>query len=118
MPDAVTRQLLVPGVRYVDELTALYRRLVRQAHPDAGPASERGIRHILMQQINVAYAAKDVALLQRLATEVDAFSPDQGASQPREPQEPAPPATRHQPSTGGQRSQQHQDESGAAFRSE
>lgn len=66
----------------MDELAELYRRLAKQAHPDVGTPAERGIRRILMQQINASFDAKDLDLLRRLASEIDDFAPPQAAEEP------------------------------------
>jgi DNA mismatch repair ATPase MutL len=51
----------------MDELTTLYRRLSKDAHPDLYPANERSLRTLVMQQINDAYRRKDLESLRQFS---------------------------------------------------
>jgi chromosome segregation ATPase len=56
-------------------IKALYRQLARRFHPDlALDETDRAYRTDLMMAINAAYAAGDLAALERLATEPDSIS--------------------------------------------
>lgn len=47
----------------VGEIDDLYKWMIRQIHPDAGPPEQRGLRNILSQQINEAKENEDIELL-------------------------------------------------------
>jgi hypothetical protein len=58
------------------QIKALYRDLAKRYHPDlAATEEERAWRTPRMAEVNVAYAARDLAALQRLASMPDAPAP-------------------------------------------